>query len=558
MNATRQFDPLLEVEQSLIQLFPGSFPLLLKYGETQLRSGKIKEGLGTLQQACLIDERAKRVVDSITEKHVNVKINTSSPFPAQQNILGIETCVLVDPDTAVLSALKKLLAQAGVPQIETFDKGEEAWNWLCNNPEPGLILQEWRIPDLPGPILLQRTRQHGFINTPINMISSVIKPEESHLLREFGVTDVIAKPFAPQSFFKSLVWTLQQHVCPTEQNSLQQKIMRLLKNEQIVEAERLKATFMADPRIRASCKKAVEATFAYHYGKYRESRNLAIEALKLQGDSLCLLNLIGKCLLKLGDSTAAMKVFEKAHSISKMNIETLCHLAIAQNDSGKRDESEATLQRAKGLDSKSQLIGETECQIALLNEDVSKSRRLMEELSSVQNVISYMNNRAVSLTRSGRFDDGIKLYQRTIEALPPKLSDTKDLVLYNLGLAYAKYGELQSAKQHLVEIASRSESKVLRKAESLLKRVKVAIEDNSPLSFYEAEDIDCGLPSPQESMLVETVTDGAQRGLCLHGIYRLQQDEHAKWNDLFESQPKFRDKRNNPSALRMEGFNNGN
>lgn len=556
MNSAKEFESLLEVEKNLLGLFPGSLPLLLKYGETQIRSGKVKEGTETLLQACLIDERAKQVVDSIAQKYPEVKSNIKPQQSSEQNALGIKTCVLVDPDTAVLGTVKKLLTQAGVPHIETFENGHDAWCWLARNPEPDLLLLEWRIPGLPGPLLLQRIRHRGFVNVPVNVISSVIKPEESHLLREFGVANVIAKPFAPHNLFKSLVWTIQQNVFPTEQNSLQQKIKRLLQSNQLSEAERLKETFLADPKIKTSCKKTVEAHFAYVQGSYRLARDTAMEALRLQGDSLCLLNLIGKCLLKLGDNIAAVKIFEKAHSMSQMNIETLCLLAIAQHDSGQNVESEESLRRARILDKSNEMIGETDCQIALLNGDSLKARELMEELSSVHQVLAYMNNRAVSLTRSGRFETGIKLYQKTMDAIPSRLADAKDAVAYNLGLAYARYGDLRQAVESLEVIVERQESKVRRKSVSLMKRIKGAIERNAAVPFYDivAEEPDASAKVSQDSAPAEETADTGSTlgGICLFGIYSIP--EPAQWKSLFDNYPRFIDKTNAKAIALQEGI----
>jgi tetratricopeptide (TPR) repeat protein len=287
----------------------------------------------------------------------------------------------------------------------------------------------------------------------------------------------------------------------------------------------------------------VEAHFAFYYGDYRQARDLGLEALRLQGDSLCLLNLIGKSLLKLGDYQAAMKVFEKAHSISQMNIENLCLLAIAQFESGKKQESDASMQRARELDEGSPLIGETACQIALLSGESSKARSLMENLDSVHAVLAYMNNRAVALTRSGRFDEGIKLYQRTCEAIPATHADARDAVVYNLGLAYARYGELKQVVASLDEILRRKESKVHRKSLSLMKRVKSAIEQNMPLSFYETiVDQEAAAEPAREHARITVALEGFGGYICLNGIYRLPSDEHDQWNSLFDNYPSFVDK----------------
>jgi CheY-like chemotaxis protein len=554
----QRFESILEVERGLLQIFPGSIPLLMRFGETQMQAGQIKEGMNTLIQVCLLDERSRQEADVLAERYASTKINVQLTHTSPQNVLGIKTCVLIDPDSAVLGSLKRLLTQLGVPNIETFGNGEEAWQWLRTNPEPDLILHEWKIPGLPGPLLLQRLRHHGFVNVPVNIVSSVIKPEESHLLRELGVANVIAKPFAPQSLFKSLIWTIQQHLHPTEQNSLQQKIKRLLSQDQLEEAQHLKSLFLDDARIKTSCKKTVEANYAYGQGQFRLSRDLAVEALKLQGDSLCLLNLIGKCLLKLGDNAGAVKIFQKAHSMSQMNIENLCLLALAQFDSGFFEESLSTLKKAQMIDKGSQMIAETECQIAVVSGDLQKARKLIADLEDVQMLLDDLNMRAKLLSKHGHFEDCVKLYERTVEIIPPKLADSRDFLRYNQALVLARNSEMMQATDLVKEIIKRSESTFYAKGMRLLERINEAVRINLPLPFYDND------PRPAEEQAVKP--DGAkpdrfaygEQGLtgqiCLFGIYRATKAETEKWKTLFDNPPKFINRSNQRVDLAQKGF----
>ena len=65
-----------------------------------------------------------------------------------------------------------------------------------------------------------------------------------------------------------------------------------------------------------------------------------------------------------------------------------------------------------------------------------------------------MNNRAVTLARNGRFEDGISLYKKTIESIPTSWKSIIASVYYNLGLAYARYGDLQKAEKTLSEMTA--------------------------------------------------------------------------------------------------------
>ncbi|MGE0173294.1 MAG: response regulator [Oligoflexales bacterium] len=542
----KSFNDLIDVHQALLRLYPGSTDLLLKYGETQIRAGRVADGIATLKQACLVDERAKTYLDAI-QKTPELAGKVASIGASGQNVLGINSCVVIDSDSVVLGNLKNMMEEAGVPAIHAFECGQAAWEWLSTNKEPDLIIQEWRIPRIAGPILLQRIRHRGFFNVPICVVSSVIKPEESHLVREFGVANVIAKPFTGHSFFKSIIWTLQQSLNPTEQNFLDRKIRNLLGKFEFREAEQLRRKYNADPRIKTVNKKTLDAEFAFARGEFYQARDFAIEALRLSGDSLSLLNLIGKCLLKIEDYSAAMQVFEKAHSLSPLNLEHLCNLAMSQYYSGNKEDCAKSLNRAQSIDKESEHVKQTQCQISILDGDSNGAKAIMEHFPSIDGIISYMNNRAVALAKTGRFADGIKLYEQTIESIPEKQQDVLDKVQYNLGLAYARYGELQQASSSLGEMGGRKTSAMHAKSLSLIRRIEQVEKDGSALSFYEATSENIDAKHEKSGAKAEDASDKTwdfeilTGDLCLYGIF--QADKKSDSITIFlKNAPAFKDR----------------
>ncbi|RYZ50435.1 MAG: tetratricopeptide repeat protein, partial [Proteobacteria bacterium] len=168
-------------------------------------------------------------------------------------------------------------------------------------------------------------------------------------------------------------------------------------------------------------------------GRYEEACEQASNALQEFPNSLALLNLLGKCLLKLGRYKVALKCFSRAQNISPNNVERLCRIAetkhFMKDDAG----SESTLAKADELDPGNPLVQETKANIALGSGEVRKASELMAKLESLRGVLAFMNNRAIALTRAGQFDDGIALYRNTIVALPGDWGSLHDSVAYNLG-----------------------------------------------------------------------------------------------------------------------------
>lgn len=546
----------LQFEESLISLYPGSTQTLLNLADAELILGEKEKGIKLLDQVELLDERMAIHCKRLKQKHNCELLNTDSDSQSvAKNVLNIKTAVLIDPDTDVIYHTKELLAQIGVETIETFEKGNEAFQWLSTSSrEPDLIIMEWKIPGITGAILVQRIRSLGFHQVPIVVISSLIQNSDIALLREMGVDECQEKPFDKSMFYRTLVQSIQQNRCPTEEKSLHSKIRRLLKADKLHEAERLITQLFQDERTSISTRKEIEAEFCMAKGEFLHARDLGIEALNMGTDSLNMLNLVGKAMLKLKEFEGALKCFERAQKMSSLNIERLLHIAEACLELNRKDQAKSAVDQAKNLDSTNLQVKNMECKADIVSGRADLAKNLMGDLESGKDIISYMNNRAVALAKSGRFDEAINLYQTTIESIPPTWKDQQAAVIYNKGLAYARYGELEKASQTLSAIQpDKFSSHIVKKAHSLLERIKKSIESNTALTILDADTVEAtSAPNNVETSASSTTQNSApskrfsqqleiQRGeIACHLVFYFPNKPESKY---LEKMPafKFRD-----------------
>jgi DNA-binding response OmpR family regulator len=167
--------------------------------------------------------------------------------------------------------------------------------------EPDLIVMEWRIPKVSGPLLLQRVRSRGFMHTPIIVLSSLIKTSDMPLIRELGVANLALKPLEKATFLKAVIWTIQQDRIPSDIHALENKIRMLLNCKELKAVEVLLTKYFNNSAAQGSRKSIFKAELAYAKEQYREARDLAIEAVKHAGESLFALNILGKCLMTMRD-----------------------------------------------------------------------------------------------------------------------------------------------------------------------------------------------------------------------------------------------------------------
>ncbi len=473
LKETKSFKSILSLFESLHNFYPENKWVHIGLAEAQFLNGRKEAGRIALGQMQLLGLDGW---ESIAKEHL---AEGEQPVPD----LGIRTCVIVDSDDAVQKAITTVLNQSSVTNVHCFSEGESAMAWLQSNPPPDMLMQEWRIPKISGPLFLQRVRQAGLHNIPIVIVSSLVNKNDTNLLSEMGVANVITKPVDSKDFLHTCVSTLLQEKVPTLHRTLERKIHGYLLDGNPEEAQKLNFKVQSDPTASQGFKKYIEALIAYYNGRTEMARTLVVEALQHGAEQVKAVNLLGRCLAKLRDFAGASKCFKKAQMLSPKNIERLCELADCQTEMGDLAAAAETIDQAKTLDAKNENVTESESKLALHKGEIAKARELLMQLGSLAGLVSDMNNTAVSHIRCGEFNEGIVLYQRTIDALPENQVEVKLRVQYNFALAYARQEKLPDSLKVLDSMVKDADFPIQAKIFSLRSRLANAIETKTPLKL---------------------------------------------------------------------------
>ena len=204
-----------QLEKSLVNLYPGDVDQLTILARALHIAEKQDEAKSVLAQAKLLASDNAAQIDEIAKELFDTTDLGSTDGAA--NALGLKTAVVVDSDEAVTTEIEQILKEVGVEEIKIFHDGAAAWEYLKDAEEPDVIVQEWRIPKLSGPYLIQNIRHKGFASVPVIVASSLLKPNDMPLLREMGIAKIVNKPLAKKDFLSNLIWTIQQDRSPSEQ-----------------------------------------------------------------------------------------------------------------------------------------------------------------------------------------------------------------------------------------------------------------------------------------------------------------------------------------------------
>jgi hypothetical protein len=200
------------------------------------------------------------------------------------------------------------------------------------------------------------------------------------------------------------------------------------------------------------------------------------------------------------------------------------------------------------------MIGETECQIAVVSGDMPRAKAIVAELENIAVLLDELDLRAKLLNKHGHFEECIKLYDRTAEIIPLSLNDGRDYVHYNQALALARYGEMISATDLLNEIAKRPDSSLYTRSMRLLERIQEAVRGNLPLPYYDNDPRSIEENRVGAKSIDSTVEHQLAGEVCLYRIYNADKTESEQWKPLFNNAPKFMNRALQQADLLQKGF----
>lgn len=568
LRVAKNTGDLLQLEKSLLDMFPGNSKQLVNLAHAQQMSGQTDASKMTLRQALTIDPSIKGVVDqTATELFGSPDLTAQAGTSGVGNVLGLEKIIIVDPEDATRSSTKSIFQELGVTDIQEFADGEEAWKSIDAGQEPSLIVMEWRIPSLTGPLLMQRVRSKGFLKVPIMVQSALIKPTDMSLIREMGVANLIIKPTEREQLLKAVVWTIQQERMPTEQQTLENKIRVFLTAKNTVEAEALIIRYLAEPTISDGRKNVIRAELAFVREQYEAARDFAIESLKGTTESVFALNILGKSLMTLRQFEAALKCFQKAQSLSPVNLERLVMMAETQAEMGEPEVAETTVAKARDIDPDSATVKEGEVRVAMASGSSEAAKKMLGQIESIGNVISYLNNKAVAHSKCGFMEEGIEIYQKTLDSVPEEKTEVRAVVTYNMAMAKIRKNDLVDALVDLDAVIAIPGAKVAKKAQSLKERLQASLAANTSFALRESDNTSNNAPTPLTTPASPTnddsvVADGASIAaaaveatageLCCYLIFRTSADDHVNLKKLLATPPKYKARK---AIARAESIN---
>lgn len=107
--------------------------------------------------------------------------------------------VVVDDSSTMRRIIKNTLSRLGYNDVLEGEDGVQGWNVLDTNPDVGMLITDWNMPEMNGLELVKKVRADArFKDLPIIMVTTEGGKAEVITALKAGVNNYIVKPFTPQ------------------------------------------------------------------------------------------------------------------------------------------------------------------------------------------------------------------------------------------------------------------------------------------------------------------------------------------------------------------------
>jgi two-component system chemotaxis response regulator CheY len=113
--------------------------------------------------------------------------------------------LVVDDSSTMRRIIMNTLKSLGYENVVQAADGVEAWEALQQNPDIGLLMTDWNMPNMNGLELVKKIRaDERYKNLPIIMVTTEGGKKEVIMALKAGVNNYIVKPFDKKTLKEKL------------------------------------------------------------------------------------------------------------------------------------------------------------------------------------------------------------------------------------------------------------------------------------------------------------------------------------------------------------------
>lgn len=364
--------------------------------------------------------------------------------------MAIERIVIVDESDANVLFFEVVLKGLGMKDVQVGRGGNDALD-VMKKKHSQFAIVAWEMNAMPGTVFVQKARQElRKRHLPYLIYSKRLTEQDLTLVKELGFANVLTMPLDKEKAAVEIKKVLDH------ENNLPREEARLRKIEALIEENKpSEALKLVDASLRKKGPFFVRSHVAIGQiwlnmgGQQQKAEAELKAALAEEPNNAEALNLMAGLFSKQGKHQEAIDLLKRLSESSPKNLGTMLNLGSAYVDANRHKEAKDVLARVSMLDPDSTRVKDESAKIAFKDGDMSLAAKLLAETRNGDNMARYFNNLAIAMTHRGDFGKAIETYENAIKLLGDKAK--LSALQYNLGLAFAKKGDLTRSFVELVK-----------------------------------------------------------------------------------------------------------
>ncbi len=357
---------------------------------------------------------------------------------------------LVVDDTESNSLFFQVLLQnLGKTEIFAVTTGEEALE-VVEREKIQFVITAWEMHGMAGTILVQKIRSNRKrIYLPCLIYSKRMSNDDVQLTKELGFASVLGMPFDKKTATELVKNMIKEE---EELSPLEIKVRKI--EGFVAENKPAEALKLIDPSVtkKSPLRPRVKTALGEIWilvKQYKKCEMILTECLAEAPEHAPAKYLLARLYSLTGRHAEAIKILEDASKNSPKNLRTMLNLGNVYAGADQHDKAKQIFNKVEEVDAENSDLNDERGKLAFKEGDIPLAAQLLAQTQNGDLIAREFNNMAIAHTAAGNFDVAIETYQNAIRLLADRAK--VHLLLYNLGLAYRKGGQLENSFEKLAE-----------------------------------------------------------------------------------------------------------
>jgi Tfp pilus assembly protein PilF/CheY-like chemotaxis protein len=349
----------------------------------------------------------------------------------------------------IFPQMSDVLDDFGLNRQSHFNNSLKAYERLIRD-QHDLIILDLNMPTMSGSVLLQKLRGTGNYGLEtIIFVAEHVDEQTFQLFTEYDVNYVLLRPI--------------------DHKNIQEKIQYAINTEKqlpILEQryrEAKAAYFAGMPEIARSCvmqiirKKMGKLEKPYillgdiefQQNDYFSARVAYEKALSFNPESVAAHYKLAKTYMAEKNFNRSSEILDKLAEKNQGHIDLLVNAGLSSFNRGDLKQAKKHMTSVKKLDESNKTSSEIIVNIAIEEGDYEIVSETLMTSHNLKELVSYLNNTGVRLSKEGRYGEAIELFINCMNSVEG--SEYEHTVVYNLALACIKNGAKNNGQKYLLK-----------------------------------------------------------------------------------------------------------